>query len=182
MPESDNTFEAHAFRALASCFYDAVPLEFRANCVLTSEVAKRALQREGIEAEVLPCQFWYAAPDRDHVIGFTGRGPGNAGWDGHAICVTRDHFIDAALFHLERDLGVQVPPVITGRRFSVASQAIARGNLSTTERIWWHNPPTGVPTRPPEPLPTLVTRLADALHERMQHHLDRVAVATISRW
>ena len=182
MADSSNSFDSLAFQALSSCFYDAVPLEFRTNCVLTAEVARRALQREGIEAEVLPCQFWYAGPDRDHVIGFTGRGPGNAGWNGHAICATRELFIDAAVFHLERDLGIEVPSVITGRRFAVPSQAIARGNLSATERIWWHHPPAEADTRIPEPLPTLVTRLADAVHERMQHHLDRVAVATISRW
>jgi hypothetical protein len=118
----------------------------------------------------MACQLWYAAPDRNHVIGFVHRQSARDKWDGHVICATRRWYMDAAVKHLERDIGVRVPHVIAGERFGIPSQAIARFDLSTTERIWWYHPPAGATAAPREPA-TLVDGLADALFTKIRARL-----------
>jgi hypothetical protein len=175
MTDSGTLLEAQAFEALASCFYDAVPLEFRACAPLAAAVARETLLREGIVANVLACQFRYSGPDCEQVVGFTGRDAGHDCWDGHAICATRTHFIDAAVPDLPTQGGERLPRVMAGSRLALRSagqsQAIARSDLSAIGQLTWHYPPAGADTRLPSQINVLVQCLAGVLHGRLRRRL-----------
>lgn len=165
------TLEEQAFTALALSFYESVPLEYQTYCALTAQVACLVLQRLGIGCKLLPCQLWYAGPDRNCVIGFVGNAVPDK-WDGHVICASNRFFIDAATRHLDREFGISIPPVISGGCFELPTQAIARVDLRPSERVWWYHPPANASAPPQEP-PELVDRLAASLLPRVQQRLVR---------
>lgn len=162
--------ELQVINALGLSFYEAVPADYQTYCALNSQVAQRVLQRLSIPSEVIPCQLWYVAPGQNCVIGFVGKGNAEHTWDGHAICATPRFFVDTALHHVQRDFGVKVPRVIAGSRFELPTQAIARFDLSETQRLWWYHAPPNAEKPPQEPR-DIVERLADALLARVQQRL-----------
>lgn len=153
-------------RAVATSFYDVVPATYRTFCSLDARVLQRTFQAFGFEASLQPCQLWYAGPQRNHVVGFTGQAKQAGRWDGHVVCTMGEWLLDAAVEHLHVELGVKVPHLIATQRFPLRSQAIARWDLSENERLWWLHAPEGVdatPSAEPEPV---VAGLAQALHAR----------------
>lgn len=171
MHELTATLEEQAFTALALSFYESIPLQYQTYCALIAQVACLVLQRLGILCMLLPCQLWYAGPDRNCVVGFLGNTvPGK--WDGHVICASNRLFIDAATHHLDREFGIRIPSVICGGRFGVPTQAIARFDFRPSERVWWYHAPANASAPPQEP-PDLVDRLAALLLPRVQRRLVR---------
>jgi hypothetical protein len=172
MQDSIDAGEYEVVNELARSFYSIVPAQYRTYCALTASIAREALRRFGFEWELLPCQLWYAGPDRNHIVGFSGRKPeGNAQWDGHVVCASARWFMDTTLDHLRVSLGIQAPILLVGNRFQVTSQTIARHDLGPGERLWWLHPPTGADTRVPGQPLEVVERMAAALHVRVQRRL-----------
>jgi hypothetical protein len=169
MQELAATLEEKAFSALAHSFYESIPLGYQTYCALTAQVACLVLQRLGIVCKLLPCQLWYAGPDRNCVVGFVGNAVPHK-WDGHVICASNRFFIDAATRHLDREFGIPIPAVISGGRFELPTQAIARYDFRPSERVWWYHAPANASAPPQEP-PELVDRLAALLLPRVQQRL-----------
>lgn len=168
--------ELDVVNELARCFYAVVPDRYRTFCSQNARVAQEALRRFGFRWRLLPCQLWYAGRDRNHVVGFVGNVPPGM-WDGHVVCANGSWFVEPTLHHLNV-AGIEAPGVIVGERFHVPSQAIARHDLRTGERLWWLHPPAGMQTQPPDEPRELVEHFAAALADMMQ---SRLAGVTASR-
>ena len=158
-------------------FYDVLPERLRTYCSAGARITQQALRRLGVESDLLPCQLMYAGPNVTYLVGFTrtSRDPGK--WDGHVVCAGREWLVDAALYHLTADFGVQVPRIACQRRLWVPSQAIARCDLSETERIWWHHPPPGMDPTPPEEPVEVIRSLGDRLAAAARQRLSQLEAA-----
>lgn len=152
---------------LGNLYYQFVPVTISTYCSLTSRVSCQVLSYFGVEAELVPCQIWYATPDNNFVIGFLGNQQANK-WDGHVICVAGDCFIDAATHHFQKEFGLEVPNVIVSKRFNLQTQVISRVDLSGQARLWWHKPPHGVDSTPPIEPQNLVDEYASLLIEAIK--------------
>ena len=159
--------EQGTLQALADAFYEVVPLELRTYCALTSAISKAVLDHFAIPASIVPCQLWCATPTDNYVIGFVGNNKTEGKWDGHAICMAANWLIDTALHHLQREFQIPVPPVVVLEAFAIPTQIISRANLSNHHTIWWHTPPQGAHTVPPENPPSLVSEYAVELIAKM---------------
>lgn len=153
-------------------YYEVLPAELRTYCSAGSRVTQHALALLGVDSTLLPCQLMYSGPQLTYLIGFTRREPRQPGkWDGHVVCAGDDWLVDGAVYHLTAEFGITVPRIVCQKRFTVPSQAIARCDLSPTERLWWHHPPAGFdPTPPEEPadiVHTLGRRLAEEVAQRL---------------
>ena len=135
--------ERETVKTLANVFYQVVPLKLRTYCHLTAEISRTVLQDFGIRATVVPCQLWCATSDHNYVIGFIGNPPKDAKWDGHAICVAGDWFIDTATSHLQVQFGINAPPVAFARKFTLPTQVIGRIAYNDGISLWWIHPPRG---------------------------------------
>ena len=159
--------EQAMLKALADTFYEVVPLELRTYCALTSAISRAVLNHFAIQSRVVPCQLWCAAPAHNYVIGFIGNKRTEGKWDGHAICMAGNWLIDTALHHLQTEFQIPVPPVAVQEAFAIPTQIIGRANLSSQYTIWWHKPPQGASTKLPGNPPSLVSKYAASLIERM---------------
>lgn len=163
--------------ALGQCFFDVVPLQYRTYCSLTARVAKSVLEHYGVGASLLNCQLWCISPATNYVVGFIDQVAAQPGkWNGHVICATDEHFIDAAIFQLKRDfaLAAQVPNVVVGERFRISSHAISRVDLADQMHLFWlEAAKSGKELLPADP-PALVEQFAAALID----HLDSKGVVT----
>lgn len=157
--------------SFATAFYDVVPVEFKTYCSLTAEISRRTLACFGIDAKVIPCQAWYAGPNGNFVVGFFKKSSPEQ-WAGHAICVTGDWLIDAALHHFRKEVGIEVPDIVAKKVFGIPSNVIARFDVSAQERIWWVHAPQGVDTSIPNEPADLIERYSDALALRMRERLS----------
>lgn len=162
--------EARVVDALVLNLYEVVPEEYQTHCTLTSRIAKSALNAMGIVADLQPCQIWYATATHSYVIGFSGRPLVPGKWDGHVICMTKFHFIDAATHHFKRDFGLAVPRVVAGRRFLVPGHVMGRVDLGADNHLWWHEPPEDVDTTPPDAPSELIEVYASKLTQILQAH------------
>jgi len=165
--------EARILDVLANTFYSVVPSRLQTYCAATSAIAVRALRSFGMACDLLPCQLWYTAPGRNIVIGFLGHEARPHVWDGHVICAGKGWYVDAAVHHLKAQFDVPAPRLIGGLRFDVPTQAIARHDLSPTERIWWHHAPTGVDATPPAEPEAVVNHHAGLLVAAMRQQLAK---------
>ncbi len=159
--------QSASVKAVARAFYEVVPQELRTFCSVTSRIAQAALSRLGLPARLTPCQVWLTTEDSNYVVGFLGHAPRDDKWDGHVICTVGDWFIDAALTHFRTEFSQDTPAVVAGRTFQVKTAAIARLDLTPTDRLVWIAPPDGIDTTPPDEPPDLVARYAQALAERV---------------
>lgn len=165
-----------AVAVLGENFYQVVPEDLKTFCSVASRIAVHAMRRAGVACELLPCQMWYAEPGRNIVVGFTGKQPAARGkWDGHVMCAGEGWFLDAAVHHLRAEFGVPVPRLIGGRRFTFRSQAIARFDLNSSARVWWHHPPTDLDSTPPQEPEALVSHYGNLLGDRLMAHLRESA-------
>lgn len=160
--------EAKIIDALAVNFYEVVPVEYQTHCVLTARIACQTLAALGVEAELKSCQIWYVTPNHNYVIGFLGHPPTQGKWDGHVMCKTKFHFIDAATHHFKREFGLDAPRTVAGKLFQVPSHVISRTDLGPDKRMWWHEPPDGADAAPPEVPPELVWQHVQRLVERLK--------------
>lgn len=159
--------EQSTLRTLAESFYEVVPLELSTYCSLTSAISKVVLRHFAIQSRIVPCQLWCTTPTHNYVIGFIGNKKIEGKWDGHAICVAGNWLIDTALHHLQREFQIPVPRVAMLETFSIPTQSIGRADLSHQHTIWWHKPPQGADIRLPKNPPSLVSRYAAGLIERL---------------
>lgn len=136
------TDEASLIALLAKRFFLVVPQQYLTYCSLTAEVSRVVLQHFGLQAELVPCQLWCAQPNGRHaVVGFVGRGAQPGKWDGHVVCATEDHILDAALHHLERDFSIPSPMAVVVRRNRFASQSFAALTVAGCGNLLWLRPP-----------------------------------------
>jgi hypothetical protein len=151
-------------------FYEVVPLKYATYCSFTSRIAKVVLEHLGVPCELVPCQIWYCKPDQTYVIGFLGRSaPGK--WDGHVVCRAGHWFLDTAMHHFKKEFGLSVPHVVAAQCFEFPTQAIAKWDVSDTDRVWWHQPPQDVNAQPPEEPEDLIQQYATQLIERVTQKL-----------
>ena len=153
---------------LANVYYEVVPLKLRTYCSLTARISEVVLQRFGIKATAVPCQLWCSTSDHEYAIGFVGNQPKAGKWDGHAICVAGDWFIDTALSHLQAEFGIDVPPVAFAPRFTVPTQVIGRIDCGEQKCLSWYHPPSGIDTRMPEEPAALVYEYTSQLIAKLE--------------
>ncbi len=159
--------QAGQVQALAHAFYEVVPAHLRTYCSLTSRIAQATLARLGIPATLTPCQVWLSVPGNNYVIGFLGNQPRAGKWDGHVVCSAGDWFVDAALHHFKLEFGQDTPAVVASRKFQARTLAIARVDLSATDRLVWMAPPAGIDATPPAEPPELVAQYSGLLADRL---------------
>lgn len=86
-----NIEDVKVLEALALQFYDVVPSEYKTYCTMTARIAQKVLGSFDVETTLQPCQVWYATPNHNYVVGFTGQAPKDGKWDGHVICRTNSN-------------------------------------------------------------------------------------------
>jgi hypothetical protein len=148
--------------ALHNALYQVVPLEYQTFCVLTAQICCRVLRHFGIEARVEPCQLWWVAPEQNYIVGFSGN-KRDTQWEGHVVCRGEDFLIDAALYHVQRDLGVEVPRIVIAHIFGIPSNVISRYDLDHGTRLWWHRPPPDADLQIPDEPEEIIARYTDEL-------------------
>ena len=168
-------------KTLANVFYQVVPLNLRTYCHLTAEISKTVLQDFGISATVVPCQLLCATSDHNYAIGFVGNPPKDGKWDGHAICVAGDWFIDTAISHLQIQFGIDVPPVAFAPSFTVPTQVIGRINCSERQCLWWYHPPQGADTRMPEEPASLISEYSSQLIGKLSETIGNMPTVRATR-
>ena len=152
---------------LRDAFYQVVPLEYKTYCVLTARICCRVLRHFGIAAYVEPCQLWWVAPGQNYIVGFH-RKARESQWEGHVVCRGEAFLIDAALHHVQRGLGVDVPMIVIGQVFDVTSNVISRHDLSADTRLWWHRPPHELDIQIPDEPEDLIVRYSDELISKLE--------------
>jgi hypothetical protein len=162
-PEAENL----AVHRLAALLFEVVPKKYATYCAVTSTVVAGVLRNLGFAAELAPCQLWHVTQSQNHVVGFVGKGSRPGRWDGHVVCITPSLLIDSALCNLERDFSLPVPWIAIAPRFIGPTQVMARLNLNTERRLWWHRAPDGVDTTVPSEPPDLIDGWVDRLVARI---------------
>ncbi|MBH9553694.1 hypothetical protein [Inhella gelatinilytica] len=152
---------------LAHAFYACIPADLQTYCVLTAEIARRALAHFGLTSHLEPCQLWCVTSQANYAVGFLGRGARSHKWDGHVVCRVGPWLLDTALFHFEREFSLPVPRVALVRSFAVPTQALARATVGPDRDVWWLRPPGDAPTTPPVEPEALITQHAQRLVERL---------------
>lgn len=155
---------------LRDVFYEVVPTTYQTYCVMTARICQQTLQNLGVEAELVPCQLWWAGSDRNYVLGFC-REDTAPRWYGHVVVTTGRWLIDTAVRHLQEDLDVATPMVIVTDTFAFPSTVIGRFDVREGERLWWHHPPQGMDLTIPEEPGDTIHRLADALTIRIRANI-----------
>jgi hypothetical protein len=153
--------------ALRDAFYQVVPLQYQTHCVLTAQICCRVLRHFGINSWLEPCQLWWVAPGRNFVVGFFQKAH-ELQWEGHVICRGDNFLIDAALHHVQRELGVDVPNIVVGDVFDFRSNVISRYDLSHDTRLWWHRPPHELDIEIPEEPEDLIMQYVDELISKLE--------------
>lgn len=156
--------------ALRDAFYQIVPLDYKTHCALTARICCRVLRHFGIEAHLEPCQLWWVAPGRNFIVGFF-RKAHELQWEGHVVCRGEGFLIDAALYHVQRELGVEVPKIVAADVFDFRSNVISRYDLSHDTRLWWHRPPPDVDIEIPGEPEELIARYSDELISKLALNL-----------
>lgn len=147
--------------------YEVVPPHYATYCSFTSRIVKSVLSHFGLACELVPCQIWYCQPAQSYVIGFLGR-PAPGKWDGHVVCRADNWIVDAAIHHFTKHFELDVPKVVVAACFEFPTQAIAKWDVSGTDRVWWHPPPAGVEAVVPEEPLDLIEGYAQGLIERLE--------------
>jgi len=169
--QSLDQYAIQVITQLGDAFYKHVPLNYRTHCSLTSRISQRVLGAFSIPAQLLPCQAWCVTPDQNYVVGFLGRyTPGK--WDGHVVCVAGDFFIDAALYHFQKEFGVGVPNVVVSRIFRATTTVISRVDLDPRHCLWWHQPPADRPVAPPDEPESVIALCAAALVQAITAQIE----------
>jgi hypothetical protein len=164
----DQALEHRIVNRLVDSFYELIDTQYATFCSLTSRLAYTALSRAGVEAELIPCQLLGLQDTRGLLVGFQGHLKREGKWDGHVVCGTRHWIVDAAISHLRREAGLNVPLVALARRLTVPSQLIA---LKTDPRnnftLLWSAPPEGadiqLPDQPVELFEVQIERMVQTL-------------------
>ena len=131
-------------------YYEVVPEKYRTFCVFNARLLQMVLRHFGIQSELMPCQIWLSRADDSIALGFLDTKPGPGGWDGHVACRAGDYFIDASVYHFHEAAGVILPDAVLVQRFNRPSQILGQYNISSSDRLWWHQPPDGVDPTPPQ--------------------------------
>ena len=132
-------------------YYEVVPEKYRTYCVFNARLLQRVLTHYRIRSELMPCQIWLSRPADSIVLGFLDSKPEpGGGWDGHVACRVGDYFIDASVYHFHEAAGVAFPNSLLVQRFNRPSQILGQYNISASDRLWWHQPPDGVDSTPPQ--------------------------------
>ena len=169
--------ELRILETLKIMYYEVVPPNLRTYCSLTSEISKAVLRHFGIETSLLPCQVWYASPNKKIAIGFIGNKPRPNKWDGHVVCTAGSYFIDAALLHFNVEFGINVPAVAVCQKCSLPSQVIGLMDMNDKEWLWWHHPPQGVDLAMPQVPHELISEYSAKLIDRlMEQHIQQVSL------
>jgi hypothetical protein len=152
-------------------FYQVVPAAFQTCCIFAASICCKVLRHFGFDARVVPCQLWWAGPDKNFVVGFY-KTASDKQWNGHAVCVANGWLIDAAPRQFQKQFGLDVPGILVTRTFGITSNVIGRYTLSDDTHLWWHEPPgddeVAIPSEPEE----LIDRYAQALVQRVQTQLQ----------
>ena len=151
-------------------FYEVVPLSYATYCSFTSRIAKAVLEHFGLACALESCQIWYCKPDQTYVIGFLGR-IATGKWDGHVVCRSGNWLMDTAIHHFAKEFGLNVPKVVVVPCFEFPTQAIAKWDVSDTDRVWWHHPPQGVDALPPEEPQALIDKYVQQLIDKVSQEL-----------
>jgi hypothetical protein len=131
-------------------YFEVVPVKYRTFCVFNARLLQIVLSHYGIPNELMPCQIWLSRADEIIALGFLDTKPGPGGWDGHVACRAGDYFIDASVYHFHEAAGVAFPDSLLVQRFNRPSQILGQYNISGSDRLWWHQPPDGVDSTPPQ--------------------------------
>lgn len=153
--------------SLRDSLYEVVPLKYQTYCALTGQICCRVLRHFGIEAQLVPCQLWWVTPEQNFVVGFYRKASATQ-WEGHVVCMGDGFLIDAALYHVQKQLGVEVPKVVVGSVFGIPSTVISRYNLSHDAQLWWHRPPPGIDVTIPDEPEELIAMYANELISRLE--------------
>lgn len=146
--------------------YEVVPLNYATYCSFTARIVQVVLAHFGQACELVPCQIWYCRPDQTYVIGFLGH-PAPGKWDGHVVCRAGHWLMDTAVHHFAKEFGLDVPKVVAAPCFEFPTQAIAKWDVSDTDRVWWHHPPLGVDATPPQEPKELIDKYAQLLIKKV---------------
>ena len=165
-PQTHTVAPEALLRVIADSFYEVVDSCYATYCSLTARVLANTLRRLGYEAELLSCQLVGLGSDRSIAIGFTGR-QHEGKWDGHVVCATETHLLDAAVSHLELQAGIAAPRWILVSRSKVPSRLYGLASLSNGARLLWSHAPDGFDLAPPEEPSELVSSLTDLLYDHL---------------
>jgi hypothetical protein len=165
-PRTHTVASEQLLRVIADSFYEVVDSCYATYCSLTARVLANTLSRLGYEAELLSCQLVGLGADRSIAIGFTGR-QHEGKWDGHVVCATETHLLDAAVSHLELQAGIATPRFVLVSRSKVASRLYGLASLSNGARLLWSHAPEGFDLQPPEEPSELVSSLTDLLYDHL---------------
>jgi hypothetical protein len=152
---------------IAESFYEVVDPRYATYCSLTARVLVTTLRRLNTHAELLPCQLIGTSEQRSLAIGFTGQHH-QGKWDGHVVCATETHLLDAAVSHLEHQAGIAAPRFAIVPRTSVPSRIYGLASLNNGTRLLWSHPPEGFDLEPPEE----PAELCDSLAALLWTHLE----------
>ena len=147
--------------------YEVVSPEYATYCSYTSRIVKSVLAHFGQASELVPCQIWYCQPGHTYVIGFLGR-PAPGKWDGHVVCQAGNWIVDTAVQHFSKHFGLAVPKVVVAPCFDFPTLAIAKWDVSDTDRVWWHPPPIEADAVVPEEPVNLIEEYARQLIARLE--------------
>jgi hypothetical protein len=170
-PRTHTVAPEQLLRVIADSFYEVVNPCYATYCSLTARVLAHTLCRLGYVAELLSCQLiGLGGADRSIAIGFTGR-QHEGKWDGHVVCATETHLLDAAVSHLELQAGIATPRLVLVSRSKVPSRLYGLASLSNGARLLWSHAPEDFDLEPPEEPSELVSSLTDLLYDHLASSL-----------
>jgi hypothetical protein len=163
MMEKSSQTESDFLKRLVHTYYRVVPLKYRTFCALNTAVCVRVLQHFGFQARPQTCQVWYADPKRQNfLVGFVGKHDAHK-WDGHVVCTTDTHVLDASLHHFKNDFQLEAPDIALSLRIQVPSQVFSRLYLNNGSTLSWLYPPHGVDASIPQEPDALISELSGQL-------------------
>jgi hypothetical protein len=127
--------------------YEVVPPDYATYCSFTSRIVKSVLAHFGQACELVPCQIWYCQP---------------------VVCQAGNWIVDAAVHHFSKHFGLAVPKVVVAPCFEFPTLAIAKWDVSDTDRVWWYSPPIEAHAVVPEEPVNLIEEYARQLIARLE--------------
>lgn len=154
-------------------YFKVIDRAHQTYCLLNSQVIQATLARFGVTSSLVPCQLLGMTDNSLFFVGFVGRSSATR-WDGHAVCITDEWCIDAAVSHVRIEGKMDVPSAVMAPRVQgPKTRLLAHLPLHNGVRLQWLEPPScAEPSVPHEP-----TSVVDAMATALADHVNRNWVA-----
>ena len=158
-------FELNILKKLEQHFYNVVPLDLATYCVLNSRIACEVLNHFHMEAILRTCQVRHYSTKGVYAIGFVKNELAADKWNGHAICKTKNWFVDASLFTFNKIFKLKTPLIVGATQGDFSEGQFSQYELNDGSVLKWFEIPEKIDEKIPEEPLEIIQKYAEKIIE-----------------